>query len=399
MADSSTRSGPLAGVRVIEMVGVGPCPFAAMWLADMGAEVIRIDRPGQRWNQTRGDILNRGRRSLAVDLKQPGAAELVLRLVAGADMLIEGFRPGVMERLGLGPEICLARNPRLVFGRVTGWGQDGPLAQRAGHDINYLAVTGVLAAIGPADGRPTPPLNLLGDFGGGGMMLVAGVLAALIEAGRSGRGQVVDAAMAEGASLLAAMIWAYHGKGLWRAERESNLFDGGAPFYGTYRCADGRYVAVGAIEPEFWSTLLDRLGIDDAVLRDHQRDRARWPELRARLAAILATKPCDDWCRLAEGSDACIAPVLGFDEAADHVQAASRGGFAHVDGTTQPAPAPRFSRTPGAIAGAPRLVGEDSRAILRDAGFASEEIDRLEARGIVAQGRPDDPPTKAGPIG
>ena len=399
MAADGARRGPLAGIRVVEMVGVGPCPFAAMWLADMGAEVIRIDRPGQRWNQTRGDILNRGRRSLAVDLKKPGAADLVLRLVERADVLIEGFRPGVMERLGLGPEVCLARNPRLVFGRITGWGQDGPRAQRAGHDINFIAVTGILAAIGPADGRPTPPLNLIGDFGGGGMMLVAGVLAALVERATSGRGQVVDAAMAEGASLLAAMIWAYHGKGLWQAEREANLFDGGAPFYGTYRCADGRYVAVGAIEPEFWSLLLDRLGIDDPLLRGHQRDRARWPELRARLAAVLATRPRDEWCRLAEDSDACLAPVLGFDEAPAHAQAAARDGFATRDGTVQPAPAPRFSRTAGAIGSAPAFVGEHSRAILADAGFPASEIADLEARGIVAQGRAGDSPTKSGPLG
>ena len=291
--------GPLSGIRVIEMVGVGPGPFAAMWLADMGAEVIRIGRPGARWNQTRRDVLNRGRRSLAVDLKRPGAAEVVLRLTDRADALIEGFRPGVMERLGLGPQVVQSRNPRLVYGRITGWGQDGPLAARAGHDITYLAQTGILGTIGPAE-KPMPPLNLLGDFGGGGMLLVAGILAALVERQASGRGQVVDAAMTEGASLLAAMIWAYHGKGLWRGEREANLFDGGAPFYGTYRCADGKWLAVGAIEPEFWTTFLDRCGIEDALLRQHQRDRARWPELRARLAAILSTKPRDAWLAASE---------------------------------------------------------------------------------------------------
>ena len=379
--------GPLQGIRVIEMVGVGPGPFAAMWLADMGAEVIRIGRPGARWNQTRGDILNRGRRALAIDLKRPGAAAVVLRLMDRADALIEGFRPGVMERLGLGPAACHARNPRLVYGRITGWGQDGPLAAQAGHDITYLARSGILAATGPAE-KPLPPLNLIGDFGGGGMLLVAGILAALVERQRSGRGQVVDAAMAEGASLLAAMIWAYHGKGLWRAEREANLFDGGAPFYGTYRCADGKWLAVGAIEAEFWALFLDRCGIEDAALRDHARDRARWPELRARLAAILATRPRDAWLAAADGTDACIAPVLGFAEAAADPQAVARAAFAAPGGVVQPAPAPRFDRTPGALSAPPPAPGEHSRAILADWGFDAAEIAALEAAGTVVQGDP-----------
>ncbi|WP_137178182.1 CaiB/BaiF CoA-transferase family protein [Roseomonas sp. AR75] len=388
--------GPLDGVKVIEMVGVGPGPFAAMWLADMGAEVIRIGRPGARWNQTRGDVLNRGRRSLAVDLKRPGAAALVLRLVAQADALIEGFRPGVMERLSLGPEACQARNPRLVYGRVTGWGQDGPLAQRAGHDLTYLATTGILASIGAAE-RPVPPLNLLGDFGGGGMLLVAGILAALVERQRSGRGQVVDAAMTEGASLLAAMIWAYHGKGLWREAREQNLFDGGAPFYGTYRCADGKWLAVGAIEKEFWHLFLDRCSIADAELREAAHDRARWPEMRVRLAAILATRPRADWLAAAEDSDACIAPVLGFTEAPAAPQAAARGAFVEVAGVTQPAPAPRFSRTPGRVNSPPPTPGEHSRAILADWGFAAQEVEALEADGVVVQGDPAAQPSGRGP--
>jgi alpha-methylacyl-CoA racemase len=388
--------GPLTGLKVIEMVGVGPGPFAAMWLADMGAEVIRIGRPGARWNQTRADVLNRGRRSLAVDLKRPGAAEVVLRLVAQADALIEGFRPGVMERLGLGPEACQARNPRLIYGRITGWGQDGPLAALAGHDVTYLATTGLLAQIGTAE-RPVPPLNLLAVFGGGGMLLVAGILAALIERQASGRGQVVDAAMAEGASLLAAMIWAYHGKGQWKPAREANLFDGGAPFYGTYRCADGKWIAVGAIEKEFWHLFLERCGITDAELREGAQERARWPEMRARLAAVLATRPRDAWLAAAEGTDASVAPVLGFDEAVRAPQAVARGAFVEVAGVTQPAPTPRFSRTPPSIAAPPPVPGEHSRTVLSDWGFSAAEIAALEAEGVVAQGDADARGRSSGP--
>ncbi len=376
--------GPLNGIRLVEFVGVGPGPFAAMWLADMGAEVIRIGRPGAAPNQTRGDVLNRGRRSLALDLKKPGAAEVALRLIAQADALIEGFRPGVMERLGLGPEACHARNPRLIYGRITGWGQEGPRAQQAGHDITYLAETGLLAAIGTAE-KPVPPLNLLGDFGGGGMLLVAGILAALIERQSSGRGQVVDAAMAEGASLLGAMIWAYHGKGQWQAAREANLFDGGAPFYGTYLCADGAWIALGPIEREFWHRFLDLAGIADPDLREGVRDRARWPEMRARLAALIAKKPRAEWLALTEGSDACLAPVLGFAEAPAAAQAAARGAFVELAGVTQPAPAPRFARTPGAATLPPAQPGEHSRAILAAWGFEAAEIAALEAAGTVHQ--------------
>mgnify|MGYP003350615687 CR=1 FL=1 len=382
------RRGPLTGLRAVEMVGIGPGPFAAMWLADMGADVIRVDRPGQRANQTRGDVLNRGRRSLAVDLKKPGASEIVLRLIESTDVLIEGYRPGVMERLGLGPDICLERNPRLIYGRMTGWGQSGPRSSAAGHDINYLAATGVLNAIGPAGGRPTPPLNLLADFGGGGMLLVTGILAALVERGRSGRGQVVDAAMAEGASLLATMIWGYLGKGQWQEPREANIYDGGAPHYGTYRCADGKYVALGANEPAFWSLLLDRLGVDDAELRDHRHDRARWPALRVKLAALFATRPREEWCRRVEGSDACLSPVLGFAEAPADSQAVARQAYISIDGTLQPAPAPRFSRTPGAVTSPPPLVGEHSREILRDAGYTADEVAQLEASAVVTQAAP-----------
>jgi len=376
--------GPLHGIRVIEMVGVGPGPFAAMWLADMGAEVIRVGRPGAASNQTRGDVLNRGRRSLALDLKKPGAVAVALRLIAQADALIEGFRPGVMERLGLGPEACHALSPRLIYGRITGWGQDGPRARQAGHDITYLAETGLLGAIGTAE-RPVPPLNLIGDFGGGGMLLIAGILAALVERQTSGRGQVVDAAMAEGASLLGAMIWAYRGKGLWQAERAANLFDGGAPFYGTYRCADGLWIALGPIEQEFWHAFLDRCGVTDPDLREGVRDRARWPAMRARLAAVIAARPRAEWLALTEGSDACLAPVLGFAEAPAAPQASARAAFIDVAGVTQPAPAPRFGRTPGAASLPPPVPGEHSRAILADWGFAAAEIAALEASGTVAQ--------------
>jgi alpha-methylacyl-CoA racemase len=393
------RSGPLCGITILEFVGVGPGPFAAMWLADMGAEVIRIDRPARRWNQTRRDVLNRGRRSLALDLKQPGAAEVALRLVARADALIEGYRPGVMERLGLGPEPCLARNPRLVYARMTGWGQTGPRRQQAGHDINYIAGTGILDTIGTAQGGPVPPLNLVGDFGGGGMFLVAGLLAALLERGVSGRGQVVDVAMAEGAGLLAGMIWSYHNKGLWAAGREANLFDGGAPYYRCYRCRDGRFVALGAIEGAFWTRFLDLCGIDDPDLRTRRDEREMWPALRARLEAIFLTRDSDEWCRLTEGSDACLSPVLGFDEALHDAQARARGAHVDVAGAPQPAPAPRFGRTPGRVAAPPPLVGEHSREILADAGLTAAEIAALEARGVVRHGTGPDDPAPAGPLG
>ena len=380
--------GPLAGLRIIEMVGVGPGPFAAMWFADMGAEVIRIDRPGQRDNQTRMDVLNRGRASLALNLKAPGAVDVMMRLVERSDALIEGFRPGVMERLGLGPDACMARNPKLVYGRITGWGQDGPFASEAGHDINYIALTGALSAIGPRDGRPVPPLNLVGDFGGGGMLIIAGMLAALLERAQSGRGQVVDAAMYEGAALLTAMTWGYLAKGRWKEERESNLFDGGPPFYGTYRCADGRYVALGNIEAEFWSDFLERCGIDDPDLRDYQKDEARWPALRARLDTIFATRPRDEWCAMVGGSDACLSPVLDWSEAPQHALAKARGAYTEVAGVTQPAPTPKFSRTPGSVGSPPPFVGEQSREVLERFEFSAEEIEHLIGNGVVEQAAP-----------
>lgn len=376
-------SGPLAGLKVIEMVGLGPCPFAAMLLADMGAEVIRIDRktaPGAAnpfpMLGTRYDVMARGRRSLALDLKDPLARDTLLDLVARADVLIEGFRPGVMERLGLGPDVCLARNPKLVFGRVTGWGQDGPLAQVAGHDINYIALSGMLHAMGRPDSPPAPPLNLLGDFGGGGMLLAFGVLCAALEAQKSGRGQVVDAAMTDGAALLGAMVYGFRAFGAWSAERGTNMLDGGAHFYDTYACADGRFVSVGAIEPQFYARLLELAGIDDPDFAA-QLDRARWPELKERLAGIFATRTREEWCALLEGSEACFAPVLDMAEAPRHPHNAARGTFVDVAGVSQPAPAPRFSRTRPAVPDMPDAAGAHSADILRAWGIPESTIARL----------------------
>jgi alpha-methylacyl-CoA racemase len=368
-------AGPLAGMRVIEMVGIGPCPFAAMMLADMGAEVIRIDKPGNSSAfpilGTRADVMARGRRSLSLDLKQPADRATLLALVAKADILIEGFRPGVMERLGIGPDACLAANPRLVFGRVTGWGQDGPLAQAAGHDINYIALTGMLHAIGRKDAPPPPPLNLVGDFGGGAMMLAFGVLCAAWEARNSGQGQVVDAAMTDGAALLGAMMYGFKAFGAWSAGRESNLLDGGAHFYDTYACADGKFISIGPIEPQFYARLLELAEITDPAFA-RQMDPRAWPELKARLAAVFATRSRDAWCTLLEGSEACFAPVLDMDEAPAHPHNVARGTFAEIDGVVQPAPAPRFSRTVPDLPAGPSRPGADSAAILRDWGIGAD---------------------------
>lgn len=382
--------GPLAGLRVIEMVGIGPCPFAAMMLADMGADVIRIDRkpdPGAPNPYptlgTRYDVMARGRRTLALNLKDPRARQLLLDLVDKADALVEGFRPGVMERLGLGPDVCSARNPKLVYGRVTGWGQAGPLAQAAGHDLNYVALSGMLHAMGDADRPPAPPLNLAGDFGGGGMMLAFGVVCALLEARTSGRGQVVDAAMTDGAALLGAMIYGLRAHGSWSAARGANLLDGGAPFYATYACADGKFIAVGAIEPQFYAQLLALTGASDPAFA-RQWDSDGWPALKARFAALFATRARDAWCALLEGTDVCFAPVLDMDEAPRHPHNAARGTFVDVDGVTQPAPAPRFSRTPGqagSVAG--QGQGQDGAALLADWGWTDDAIATLGRDNIV----------------
>jgi alpha-methylacyl-CoA racemase len=378
-------AGPLAGLEVVEFTGLGPAPFAAMVLADLGAGVVRVDRPATTALFAPGgpsDVLGRGRRSVAVDLKDPDGLEVALRLVDRADALVEGFRPGVAERLGIGPDRCLERNPRLVYGRVTGWGQDGPLARRAGHDLDYLAVAGALHPVGEADRPPPPPLNYVGDFGGGGMLLALGILAGLLEASRSGRGQVVDAAMIDGAALQGAMVHGLLAAGLWRDEREANLLDGAAPFYRTYRCADGRFVAVGALEPQFYSEFLDRLGLEEA--RWPQHDVEQWPHQRARLATIFGQRSRDEWVAVFEGSDACVAPVLSLGEAPAHPQTAARGTFTERDGVVQPAPAPRFSRTPGRLDRPPPAPGTHTDEILAELGYSPAETAALRASGAVA---------------
>ncbi len=381
--------GPLAGIRVVEMVGLGPCPFAAMMLADMGAEVIRIDRkatPGPAnpfpMLGTKYDVMARGRRSLALDLKQPAGRDTVLRLLDKADIVLEGFRPGVMERLGLGPEACHARNPALVYGRVTGWGQAGPLAQAAGHDINYIALTGMLHAMGRADSPPAPPLNLVGDFGGGAMMLAFGVVCAVLEARKSGQGQVVDAAMTDGAALLGAMMYGFRAYGSWSDQRGANMLDGGAHFYDTYACADGKFISIGAIEPLFYALLLKLTGIDDPAF-DAQMEPSGWPALSAKFGALFLTRSRDSWCSLLEGTDVCFAPVLDMAEAPQHPHNVARGTFVDVGGVTQPAPAPRFSRTAPEIGITPALPGQHSAAVLKDWGWTLAEVAALEAQRII----------------
>lgn len=377
--------GPLHGMRVVEIAGIGPGPFCAMLLADLGAEVIRIDRAAGGGRpidiDPRRDITGRGRQSLALDLKNPGAVEIVLQLCSRADALIEGFRPGVMERLGLGPEACQARNPRLVYGRMTGWGQDGPLSQLAGHDINYLALSGSLYLMGRRGERPVAPLNAVADMGGGGLMLAFGILAALQERERSGRGQVVDAAMFEGAAMLAISAYAQMATGWWNEERGTNLLDSGAPFYEVYEAADGGYVAVGAIEPQFYALLLQGLGLDPATL-PRQMDRARWPQLKGILAARIREKSRDEWACIFAGTDACVSPVLTPKEAAAQPHAVARGSF--TADPFGPAPVPRFSRTPGAPGSDPVNAGEHSREILEGLGFAAAEIEALRTQGAWA---------------
>jgi alpha-methylacyl-CoA racemase len=344
--ESSTRtSGPLTGVRIVEFAGIGPGPFACMMLADMGAEVVTLDRVGAGKNMK--SVAGRGRKVIELDLKDKAAVAQVLELLANADALIEGFRPGVMERLGLGPDVVQARNPRLVYGRMTGWGQEGPLAQAAGHDINYISVTGALAAIGTRE-KPVPPLNLVGDFGGGALYLVVGVLAALVEASKSGKGQVVDAAMCDGAASLMSMFFDMTAVGRWTEERESNFLDGGAHFYGVYECACGNFISIGSIEPQFYALLRQHAGLSDADF-DQQMVRKAWPGLRQKLADVFKTKTREEWCKIMEGTDVCFAPVLTMSEAPNHPHMAARNIFVSRHGITQPAPAPRFSRTPSAI--------------------------------------------------
>ncbi len=371
-------TGPLAGLRVIEMLGLGPGPFAAMMLADMGAEVVRVQRRADTASAaqqvfpllgSRYDVLGRSRRVITLDLKSPQDQATLLALSDKADALIEGYRPGVMEKLGLGPEVCLQRNPRLVYGRMTGWGQSGPLAHSAGHDINYLALSGMLQAMGRPDSPPAPPLNLVADFGGGGMLLAFGVVCALLEARQSGQGQVVDAAMTEGSALLGAMLYGFQAAGAWSLQRGSNLLDGAAHFYDTYACADQRYMAVGAIEPAFYQQLLQLAGIDASQL-PAQFDRAGWAAAKQQLAKVFATKTQAQWCELLEGSDACCAPVLDMQNAPLHPHAKARSSFVELDGVVQPAPAPRFSRTQPDVPAQSAHQNDESAAILRDWGIA-----------------------------
>jgi alpha-methylacyl-CoA racemase len=375
--------GPLTGTTIIELAGIGPGPFAGMMLADMGAEVIRVERPGGNPMAALGhSVMFRSRRSIAVDLKQPAGAEVVLRLVADADAIFEGFRPGVAERLGVGPDACLERNPRLVYGRMTGWGQDGPLAPAVGHDINYIALSGALHAIGRAGGPPVPPLNLVGDFGGGGMLLAYGMVCALLHAARTGEGQVVDAAMVDGSAALMAMFYGLRTQGLHTDERGTNLLDTGAPFYDVYETADGQWVSLGPLEPQFFDAFCSLLDLD-GDLRASQGDLARWPELRAVIAERIAARPRAEWDALLLGTDACYAPVLSLEDAPAHPHNRARGTFVEVDGGMQPAPAPRFTATPPDDPRPDRPAGADTRTVLQAAGFDDDEIARLSADGAI----------------
>jgi alpha-methylacyl-CoA racemase len=379
--------GPLEGIRVIEIAGIGPGPFCAMMLSDMGAEVLRVDRAdrvdSQRGERPPTDVLNRGRRSIAVDLKNPQGVETVLRLVERSDALIEGFRPGVTDRLGIGPDACLARNPRLIYGRMTGWGQEGPIAQAAGHDINYISLAGVLHAIGRAGEAPVPPLNLIGDFGGGGLILAFGIACALVERGRSGQGQVIDAAMVDGAAVLMAACHGMLAGGVWKDERGTNMLDSGAHYYDAYETKDGKYVSVGSIEPQFYALLLKHTGLADEQMPD-QRDQREWSRLKQRLGEIFRQKTRDEWCAIMEGSDVCFAPVLSMGEAYEHPHNVARGTFVEVGGVKQPGPAPRFSRTPAQISRPPSRPGQHTDEALADWGLSGGEIQSLRSAGAVA---------------
>jgi alpha-methylacyl-CoA racemase len=379
--------GPLQGIRIIELAGLGPGPFCAMMLADMGATVIRVDRASAQPEEPDPvDTLLRNRRSIALNLKSPAGIAALLRLVDGADALIEGFRPGVVERLGVGPDVCLARNPKLVYGRMTGWGQSGPLAHSAGHDINYLALTGALHLIGERGGKPVPPLNLVADLGGGGMMLLAGLLAALLEASRSGQGQVIDAAMTDGAIALLCMCFSQRAADPgFRDETGELMLAGGAPYYGTFETSDGKYLALGSIEPQFYALLIEKLGLDRKFLAaGYPAGSRHWPAAEAAIAAAVRTRTRDEWAVIFEGTDACVAPVLSLGEAAQHPHNVARGSFITVNGVEQHAPAPRFSRTAAAPVQAPHRAGADSSGVLAEAGFSAAEIEQLRAAGGLA---------------
>nr|BFE58389.1 CaiB/BaiF CoA-transferase family protein [Dactylosporangium thailandense] len=378
-------TGPLAGIKVVELQGMGPGPFCAMLLSDYGADVVRVERTASvraAAGPPPPDVLARGRRSVGVDLKTPGGIDALLRLVERADVLIEGFRPGVTERLGIGPDVCLARNPRLVYGRITGWGQAGPYAPYAGHDINYLALSGALWSIGRDGEAPVAPLTYVGDFGGGGMLLTVGICAALAERASSGRGQVVDAAMVDGAALLNSFLYGMRAMGLWGEERGRNMLDTGAPYYDTYETADGKWIAVGALEPHFYRNLLDALGLDD--LPRTQPGPDGWPALRARFAAVFRTRTRDEWSAALEAAEACFAPVLSPWEAPEHPHNAVRETFVAHNGLVQPAPAPRFGRTPARIAGPVPTPGQHTGEVLAEWGFAAEDIEKLRAAGDIA---------------
>ncbi|MDB5471664.1 MAG: hypothetical protein JWR84_3224 [Caulobacter sp.] len=372
--------GPLSGLKIVEFAGIGPGPFCGMLLSDLGADVVRIDRKGAGRGSP-ADITARGRRSVALDLKNPAAIETCLKLMEEADGIIEGFRPGVMERLGLGPDVALKRNPKLVYGRMTGWGQFGPYAKAAGHDMNYIAITGALHAIG-TDEKPIPPLNLVGDFGGGALYLAFGLLAGVIHARASGEGQVIDCAMSDGAASLMAMFYGFKAMGAWQETRRSNLLDGGAHFYDTYQCADGKWISIGSIEPQFYALLLEKTGITDPAFQN-QMDRSAWPELTQKLAGVLKTKTQAEWCAIMDATDICFAPILDLDEAPKHPHNVARETFVTVEGVVQPAPAPRFSATPGKIQGPPPKIGSHNEAALSDWGFSTDAIKQLQDSGAL----------------
>lgn len=374
--------GPLTGIRVVEMAGIGPGPFTAMMLSDLGAEVIRVDRRSHKGTGHRANVLNRGRKSIAVDLKNPRGVETTLRLIEQADVVLEGFRPGVMERLGLGPEECLSVNPRLIFGRMTGWGQTGPLSQAAGHDINYISIAGALGAMGYADRPPAPPLNLVGDFGGGAMYLLTGILAALVERATSGQGQIIDAAMTDGTASLLSPFFGLMAMNMWTTDRFSNRLDGGAFYYGSYECSDGKYISIGSLEPQFYAVLLEKAEITDPEFQE-QLDEAAWPAKRGKLDQLFKTRTRQQWCDIMEGTDVCFAPVLDLKEAPAHPHNIHRKTFVELNGVVQPAPAPRFSRTQGEIQGPAAMAGEHTREVLSAWNFTDQEIGELQASGAI----------------
>jgi alpha-methylacyl-CoA racemase len=378
--DKVMAQGPLDGLKVIEFAGIGPGPFCGMLLSDLGADVVRIDRKGGRGG-SKFDVTGRGRRSVALDLKVPASIEACLKLAESADVLFEGFRPGVMERLGLGPDVVLKRNPKIVYGRMTGWGQTGPYANAAGHDMNYIAISGALHAIGLAD-KPIPPLNLVGDFGGGALYLAFGLMAGVIHARASGQGQVIDCAMSDGAASLMAMFYGFKASGMWTDNRRENMLDGGAHFYDTYQCSDGRWISIGSIEPQFYALLLEKTGITDPAFQQ-QMNRAEWPSLRAKLAEVIKTKSRAEWCEIMDATDVCFAPVLDLTETAAHPHNAARQTFVEIEGVVQPAPAPRFSATPGAIRAISPAVGAHNDEAFADWGFAATDVEALKAAGAL----------------